>query len=174
MDTGTLFTGAYPGGASPNKIGRVGFGVSSRVYRPTFSGAGAWCCCCCCHSGAVVGGGAPTVPPDLNTALRAGSFKISVTLASHCFVGSPAWLTKFWRIPTTCGFWRIEASPVWLCICAVNKIMRAACALALSVGAAATTVVTAGWAGACCWCEFVTCGFPDFGPRFSLKSLSLP
>ena len=95
LDTGTLFTGAYPGGASPNKIGRVGLGVSSRVYRATFSGAGAWCCCCCDHRGAVVGGGAPIVPPALNTALRAGSFKISVTLASHCFVGSPAWLTKF-------------------------------------------------------------------------------
>jgi hypothetical protein len=52
--------------------------------------------------------------------------------------------------------------------------MRAACALALSVGAAATTVVTAGWAGGCCWCECVLCDLADFGPRFSLNSLSLP
>ena len=44
-------------------------------------------------------------------------------------------------VPTTCGFCRMEASPVWLCICAVKRIISAACALAFNVGAAATTVV---------------------------------
>ena len=74
----------------------------------------------------------------LKTLLRVGLERISLRLASLCpELGS----TRFCRMPTTCGFWRMEElSPLWACICAVRRIISAAWAFELRLGVAATIV----------------------------------
>lgn len=62
---------------------------------------------------------------DRKTAANEGSLVVS-SLSSTALAGFSPFDTRFWRTLTTWGFCKTDGSPLWLCICAVSKIIRAA------------------------------------------------